>query len=148
MATATAFFAYFARSTASDPFARLWVWLVILGVTAGLAMVIRFALHGSRTGRSENWATTEATIFSAHLQGSGALGGFLYSVEFVYSYSIGGEYFTGKTTVPVSHSEKEAQALAARFPSGTEVIGRYFPQKPSESCFRIEDQSPAVATRS
>ena len=146
MAPATSFFAHFAQSAGGDPFERLWVWLLILGVTAGLAMVIRFALHGSRTGQSENWATAEATIFSAHLQGSGALGGYLYSMEVVYSYSIGGEYFTGNTTVPVSHSEKEAQALVDRFPSGTKVKVRYVPQNPSQSFFRIEDQSPEAPT--
>jgi Na+/H+ antiporter NhaC len=128
-----------ARSDDWGELFRYMFWAI--PVIALLAIVIRLALHGSRTKQSEKWATAEATIFSANIQESGAIGGYLYAAEFVYSYCLGGEYLTGKAAIPVSQSEQEAQALVDRFPSGTRVKVRYVPEDPSTTFFRIEDQS-------
>ena len=93
-------------ATSDGDLLRYWFWAIPVIVL--LAIVIRLALHGSRTQESANWATTEATIFTADVQESNAFGGWLYSAAFVYSYSAGGEYLSGKVTVP-SSSEDEAE---------------------------------------
>ena len=146
MASATFWYGYLTEVATSDgDLLRYWFWAIPVIVL--LAIVIRLALHGSRTQESANWATTEATIFTADVQESNAFGGWLYSAAFVYSYSAGGEYLSGKVTVP-SSSEDDARALVDRFPSGTKVKVRYVPQTPSTSFFRIEDQPSEVTARS
>lgn len=74
------------------------VWLIALGIVlAGVAVVVATQLNEGRVDKkianTADWLETEATIQSAAIE---RLGKYTSYPGFAFSYSVGGEYYSGK----------------------------------------------------
>jgi hypothetical protein len=83
-----------------------------------------------RFSNSSNWPVVRATVEEATVQlWDGAS---TYRAEVVYSYEIGGEYYSGRYTSD-SPSEKEANAVISEHPKGLTLWVHVNPANPELS---------------
>ena len=69
----------------------------------------------------------EVTVQARHSRSSTT-----YRAEIVYSYQVGGEYYSGRYTTD-SFSEEDANAVANKYPKGSTMQVHVNPAKPEVS---------------
>ncbi len=88
---------------------------------------------------SSRWLLTTATVEQVLVHSySGRSGVWAYRPEVVYSYEVGGEFYSGKYEGELSSSEVEANALAQQYPKGTRLHVRVNPRKPEVSALTLD----------
>jgi hypothetical protein len=84
---------------------------------------------------SGNWPLVEAIVTDDAVRVHGAL---TDTIEFPYSYRVGGELYTGLHEEPCFLSDR---AYMARFPKGRKLLIRVKPDAPESSIVRDPDQA-------
>jgi len=113
----------------------LWFDLSFLALF-GVALLVAATWPGPwrfvRFSGSSNWpmmlATVEEVTVQAHYRRSSTT----YRAEVVYSYQVGGEYYSGRYTTDL-FSEEEANAVASKYPKGSTMQVHVNPAKPAVS---------------
>jgi hypothetical protein len=85
-----------------------------------------------RFSDSSNWPMMPATVEEVNVQTHYGRSSTTYSAEVVYSYQVGGEYYSGRYTAD-SFSEEDANAIASRYPKGSTMQIHVNPAKPEVS---------------
>jgi hypothetical protein len=110
-------------------------WLFLI---AGISVVIYATEQLYRYRGSDSWPTTEGTIEGQpelHSYGSAKA---YYAVLF-YSYSVDGERHSGTWQTPSgSRKQQILGTVGAKLPSGSSIIVRYNPKKPTLSMADID----------
>lgn len=115
-------------------------WLIVLGIVlAGVAVVVGAQWQEGRVdeevAKTADWLETEATIQSAAIE---RLSKYTDDPGFAFSYSVGGEYFSGKFFLRADQDQAEELTktlLGHRFPV------QYDPVNPS--AWYIADETMA-----
>jgi hypothetical protein len=106
------------------------VWLLILGIVAiGIGVVVGTSIYEGRIDRkiadTADWLETEATIQDAVVE---RLDKYTYYPGFAFSYSVGGEYFSGRFFLKTTDEQSDEllkSLLQHKFPV------QYDPRNPS-----------------
>ena len=108
--------------------------VVVLGALA--VLIVALAWQAKRAERTESWPETEATIQSVGAVVVNA-GRSSYTLEVGdFSYSVNGEYYSGRLTISSSFSTDDR---APRVLIHQKIQLRYNPEKPEE--FSVSEQA-------
>src|SRR5579863_1359549 len=113
----------------------LWFDLSFL-ILFGIALLVAATWPGprrfARFSDSSNWPMMLGTVEEATVEAHYGRSSTTYRAEIVYSYQIGGEYYSGRYTTD-SFSEEEANAVANKYPKGSTMQVHVNPAKPEAS---------------
>jgi len=119
------------------------VWELILGfcAVAALGWILRWlgmVVNRKMQMRAKDWPYTHGTVEHAEpkMVGEGRSG--YWVGELAYSYSVGGEYYSGILQLPAS--SEDAAWDAVRGWKDRKVIVHYMPTAPSRSMLVMEEQ--------
>ena len=115
----------------------LWFDLSFLALF-GIALLVAATWRGpGRFGRfsdSSGWPMVPAAVEEVTVQAHYGRSSTTYRAEIVYSYQVGGEYYSGRYTTD-SFSEEDANAAANKHPKGSTMQVHVNPAKPDVSDF-------------
>ena len=113
--------------------------VVTLAVATSVFLLNKYRTRIWRAVRfpgSSGWplvpATVEQAIVDTHSGRSKS-----YRAEIIYSYSVDGEYYSGRYECDFVWSEYEADDFAAQYPKGTTIQVHVSPAKPELSVLRL-----------
>jgi hypothetical protein len=86
----------------------------------------------ARFSDSSNWPLMPATVEEVTVQAHYGRSSTTYRAEIVYSYQVGGEYYSGAYTTE-SFLEEDANALANKHPKGSTMHVHVNPAEPEAS---------------
>ncbi len=113
----------------------LWFDLSFLALF-GIALLVAATWPGpwrfARFSDSSNWPMMPATVEEVTVQAHYGRSSTTYRAEVVYSYRVGGEYYSGRYTTD-SFSEEEANAVVSKCPKGSAMQVHVNPAKPEVS---------------
>jgi hypothetical protein len=106
------------------------VWLIVLGIVAvGIGIIVATGIHESRIDKevveTADWLETKATIQDAAIE---RLDRYTWCPGFAFSYSVNGEYFSGKFFLTAD--QQQSEELVNPLP-GQEFPVQYDPDNPS-----------------
>src|SRR5438309_8664731 len=110
----------------------LWFDLLFLALF-GIALLVAATWPGPwrfvRFSNSSNWPMMPATVEEAGVHAHHGRSSTTYRAEVVYSYKVGGEYYSGRYTTD-SFSEEDANAVANKYTKGARMQIHVNPAKP------------------
>jgi hypothetical protein len=113
----------------------LWFDLSFLALF-GIALLVAATWPGlwrfARFSDSSNWPMMPATVEEVTVQAHYGRSSTTYRAEIVYSYQVGGEYYSGRYMAD-SFSEEDANAIASRYPKGSTIQIHVNPARPEAS---------------
>jgi hypothetical protein len=113
----------------------LWFDLSFLALFA-IALLVAATWPGpwrvARFSDSSNWPLMPATVEEVTVQAHYGRSSTTYRAEIVYSYQVGGEYYSGAYTTE-SFLEEDANALANKHPKGSTMHVHVNPAEPEAS---------------
>ena len=113
----------------------LWFDLLFAALF-GIALLVAATWPGPwrfvRFSNSSNWPLMPATVEEVAVHAHFGRSSTTYRTEVVYSYQIGGEYYSGRYATD-SFSEEDANAVASKYPKGATMQIHVNPAKPEVS---------------
>jgi Protein of unknown function (DUF3592) len=113
----------------------LWFDLAFVALFGiGLLVAIRWPRlwRSVQFSDSSNWPMMPATVEEVNVEAHYRRSSTTYTAEVVYSYQVGGEYYSGRYTAE-SFSEEDANAIASKHPRASKVQIHVNPAKPEVS---------------
>lgn len=130
-------------AAAGDPWLRLLAWLAALILAAAGAVLVIRSIRARQEEREVGWPTTTAEVLESGVaerdDGNGE--GVGYQPVVVYRYVVEGTPHEGSQIRPDDAPEdsyEAAEAIAARYPVGTEIEIRYHPLDPSSALIETD----------
>lgn len=102
--------------------------LAVIGLVIAAAMFLAGRRLTARAEAARNWTQVPARIESSEVKPHGKSG---FEPRITYSYSVAGKTYSGKRVRmgAWSSDRAEAEAMASRFPAGSEATVRYDPHQ-------------------
>jgi hypothetical protein len=107
-------------------------FLALFGIGLMVAITWPRLWRFVRFSNSSNWPMMPATVEEVTVQTHYRRSSTTYTAELIYSYQVGGEYYSGRYTAD-SFSEGDANAIASKHPKRSTVQIHVNPAKPEVS---------------